>query len=91
MRVCASCGGNCRTGSSPDAPDTEADGSAVGCRNRRGAFACGLGQQGGDWLRGWRNADGKRYFSGILAECGVVFNGAYVDCSGGVVWTHCEA
>lgn len=21
---------------------------------------------------GWRNADGKRYFSGILAECGVV-------------------
>ena len=30
--------------------------------------------------------------SGIfLAECGVVFNGAYVDCSGGVVWTHCEA
>lgn len=57
----------------------------------RGAFACGLGQQGGDWLRGWRNADGKRYFSGILAECGVVFNGAYVDCSGGVVWTHCEA
>ena len=25
MRVCASCGGNCRTGSSPDAPDTEAD------------------------------------------------------------------
>ena len=31
------------------------------------------------------------YFSGILAECGVVFNGAYADCSGGVVWTHCEA
>ena len=30
-------------------------------------------------------------FSGILAECGVVFNGAYADCSGGVVWTHCEA
>ena len=40
---------------------------------------------------GYGDADGKRYFSGILAECGVVFNGAYVDCSGGVVWTHCEA
>ena len=43
------------------------------------------------WANERRNADGKRYFSGILAVCGVVFNGAYVDCSGGVVWTHCEA
>ena len=39
---------------------------------------------------GWRNADGKRYFfwdSGGMWSC----LATYVDCSGGVVWTHCEA
>ena len=55
------------------------------------AFACGVGQQGGDRLRGWRNADGKRYFPGILAECGAAFYVTRADCSGSIVWTHCEA
>ena len=92
MCVCASCGGNCRTGFSPDAPDTEADGSAVGCRESARCFL----------LAAWVSREEIGYgdgamlmasgiFSGILAECGVVFNGAYADCSGGVVWTHCEA